>query len=377
MSGTARRRLADAIVAAALRLLPAGLASWGWAIRQEVDAIEDDREALGFALDSLRGLVPQIVAFHLSGGSIDMGMFRSLLGRPRRLGIACGITACGLGLTYLAMAGAPAHYLAVNAGALAVALLVVALVGRMAPQQVPASVALTLGALLLVTALVGDKADGASRWLMFGPLFLQPSLIVVPIMIASYAQARGILASAGLMLAALALALQPDRAMAGVLFAALAALAVARPDRALVAPLAGAALAFAATMVQPDTLPAVPYVDQILYRAFDVHLVAGLVVLGGSLLLIVPALAALVGDDHRATYVAFAVTWAAIVGAAALGNYPTPLVGYGGSAVIGYVLSVALLPRRSQPNPVGDRPVTVRDGSGNLDLPMTIYLPTN
>jgi hypothetical protein len=30
--------------------------------------------------------------------------------------------------------------------------------------------------------------------------------------------------------------------------------------------------------------------------------------------------------------------------AAALGNYPTPLVGYGGSAVLGYLLSVALLP---------------------------------
>jgi hypothetical protein len=33
-----------------------------------------------------------------------------------------------------------------------------------------------------------------------------------------------------------------------------------------------------------------------------------------------------------------------VVAAAALGNYPTPLVGYGGAAVLGYLLSVALLP---------------------------------
>jgi hypothetical protein len=36
-----------------------------------------------------------------------------------------------------------------------------------------------------------------------------------------------------------------------------------------------------------------------------------------------------------------------VVAAAALGNYPTPLVGYGGSAVLGYLLSVALLPGRA------------------------------
>jgi hypothetical protein len=36
-----------------------------------------------------------------------------------------------------------------------------------------------------------------------------------------------------------------------------------------------------------------------------------------------------------------------VVAAAALGNYPTPLVGYGGSAVLGYLLSAALLPTAS------------------------------
>jgi hypothetical protein len=31
--------------------------------------------------------------------------------------------------------------------------------------------------------------------------------------------------------------------------------------------------------------------------------------------------------------------------AAALGNYPTPIVGYGGSAIIGYALSLLALPK--------------------------------
>ena len=37
-----------------------------------------------------------------------------------------------------------------------------------------------------------------------------------------------------------------------------------------------------------------------------------------------------------------------LLAAAALGNYPTPLVGYGGSAVIGYLLGLSALPKTSR-----------------------------
>jgi hypothetical protein len=42
----------------------------------------------------------------------------------------------------------------------------------------------------------------------------------------------------------------------------------------------------------------------------------------------------------------FGAVWMAAVLAAALGNYPTPVVGYGGSAIVGYLLSLGLLPAR-------------------------------
>jgi hypothetical protein len=84
----------------------------------------------------------------------------------------------------------------------------------------------------------------------------------------------------------------------------------------------------------------VPFVDEVLYTAFDVHPVVGAAVLAGSALLLLPALGA--GEADRR--LVFGAAWLAIVAAAALGNYPTPVVGYGGSAVLGYLLSVALLP---------------------------------
>jgi hypothetical protein len=157
---------------------------------------------------------------------------------------------------------------------------------------------------------------------------------------------RDSLATTGLVLAALALALQPDRAMAGALAAGLVALALVRIDRAVVIALTAAVAGLVATLIRPDTQPARPFVDQILYTAFDVHLLAGLAVVGGSLLLVAPAI--LARTRSRAdvpTYAVFGSVWLAVVLAAALGNYPTPLVGYGGSAILGYLVSVGALPR--------------------------------
>ena len=131
-----------------------------------------------------------------------------------------------------------------------------------------------------------------------------------------------------------------------MLAACLIVLATIRPDRHVVTVLTASIVSFAATLARPDTLPAVPYVDQILYSAFDVHPAAGVAVLGGSVLLLVPAIVGWLRDpDHRPAYAVFGVGWCAALVAASLGNYPTPIVGYGGSAVIGYFLSLLALPK--------------------------------
>ena len=82
-----------------------------------------------------------------------------------------------------------------------------------------------------------------------------------------------------MVVAAAALAAQPDRAMAGVLLAGLLGLASATRTRATIAATAAAALAFGWTLLTPEMLPAVPYVDRIFYTAFDVHPLAGFAVL--------------------------------------------------------------------------------------------------
>ncbi len=332
------------------------------AIRCEAASIPDDTKALLFTLDSLCGLMPRAVASHLlqpfasltgagapfSKGSTAMHILDATMRRPRALGIACVIGAVVLGVVYLAIAGAPMRYLGINAGALVIGLTMLALLGRTvaAGQRWTGGAIIVMAGALLATALLGSEAEGAARWVFLGGLAIQPSLILLPVMIVAFCRTRSVLATGGIVAAAAAMALQPDRAMTRMLVLCLTTLLVIRRDRHVVMALAASIAGFGATLARADTLPAVPYVDQILYSSFDIHVGAGLAVLGGSVLLLVPAIAGWNRDvENRATYAAFGAVWFAAIMAAALGNYPTPIVGYGGSAIIGYAFSLLALPK--------------------------------
>lgn len=275
---------------------------------------------------------------------------RDLLAQPKTVGVLCAIGATLLGLAYMAAAGAPLRYLLINAGALALGLATLPLVAQLPLLRSSGVAVLAGGGALLATALFGNSIEGAARWVAVGPLTVQVSLIVLPAMILAFARHPDAVGAVGMGLTAIALALQPDRAMAGVLAAGLAAVTMRKPDRATLLALLSAGAAFAVTLVRADALPAVPFVDRILYSAFGVHPLAGVAVVGGACLLALPAPFGWLHDrEHARVHLAFGTLWAGIVAAAAIGNYPTPVVGYGGSAILGYLLSVAVLPRSTRP----------------------------
>lgn len=276
-----------------------------------------------------------------------------LIDHPRLLGLVCAAVAAGLGIAYLVAAGAPVRYLVVNLAALVLGCAAWLGLGRR-PFPWNGSAVLFLAVPLAATALFGMPIESASRWVTVGPLSLQVSLIVLPAIIVLYARRADPIGTTGVLIAALALAAQPDRAMAGVLVAGTGAIGLARPGRLGALAFIGAVAAFAATMLQPDALPAVPFVDRILYTAFDVHFLAGAAVGGGCLVLLTPTLSAIRRMPERVVLFAFGASWATLIAAAAIGNYPTPVVGYGGSAVLGYLLSVALLPGARHLDPAVD-----------------------
>jgi hypothetical protein len=269
-----------------------------------------------------------------------------ILGQQRVVGIACALTATCLGIFYLTAAGAPASLSVVNGVAFLLGVVALVGLGGAMPHisRYSGQAIVVMGLCLLSTAMTGASADGASRWIMIGPLSVQVSLVMLPCMAVTFARYPTLVGCFGIAVAGVALALQPDRAMAGVLALSMAVLAITRPDRLSASALVVAFAAFVVSLMRPDTLPAVPYVDQILFTAFDVHILAGAAVWLGVLLLLVPAILGWRGSaepDHA--YLVFGAIWLGCIAAAAMGNYPTPVVGYGGSAILGYLLTFAFL----------------------------------
>lgn len=342
-------RLAGVILRLAQRILPPSLRGWGEAAASEAEGLERPREAVAFALGCLGWAAREAIISQFSRplhNKEEAVPIMDHLRGPRSVALGCGLAATALGLAYLTMAGVPATYLMINLGALVLGLLGLGflVLGERA-KWAPGAINVLLGASLLAVSQFGVSADGVTRWVALGALSIQPSLMIVPVMLVTFARSRDALSTAGLVLAALALSLQPDRAMAGALAAGAVALAITRPNRAVLAVAAAAVAGLAVTLIRPDPSPAVPFVDQILYSAFDVHPLAGLAVTLGSALLVVPALWMVRAESaDRPGCAVFGAIWAAIVLAAALGNYPTPLVGYGGSAIVGYLLSLMAFP---------------------------------
>jgi hypothetical protein len=241
-------------------------------------------------------------------------------------------------------AGAPRYYILINAGALAVGVTAASLIRRLRVRDTSFEGAPTIaiGVLLLTTALFGVHIEGASRWLVVAGISLQPSPILLPVAIVHFASDRSWRSSIGLAIASIGVGLQPDRAMTGTLAAALGVLWLHRREATVAVPFVIALSAVAATLLSADAVAPVSFVEQVVQSAFAFHIVTGLAILAGLATMLVPA-AVGARSRHREVFVVFGATWLAVIAFAIVGNYPTPLVGYGSSAILGYCLSAAML----------------------------------
>jgi cell division protein FtsW (lipid II flippase) len=272
-------------------------------------------------------------------------------------GWLCAGASVALGAVYMFVAGAPQRYTLVNAAALAVGLIAASLVRRVpvCDRAFGGAGTVAIGLLLLATALFGVHIDGASRWIGIAGIALEPSLIVLPIGMMHFARDRRWLSSIGLVIAAIGLGLQPDRAMAGTLAAGLASLWLHRREPPVTLAFVAAISGLTVTMVRGDVVAPVPFVEQVVQAAFAFHFLTGMAIVAGLATMLLPAAAGLgTRIKEREVFAVFGATWLAVIAFAIVGNYPTPLVGYGSSAILGYVLSAAVLSRsqgRSQAAP--------------------------
>lgn len=383
--------LAERLVRLCLPWLPPHLRDWGEAMARETGEVPGGLRAILFAAGCvvfaarvgiggrMRAGLRAVMPVKAYGDRIPI----TALCEPRGFTLACAFTATTLGLVQLGASGAAHGMLVMNAMAFVAGLIMVFPLAKRETADHPFFGLLSLGtgAALLFTAAFGEQVSGASRWILIGQIARQPSLIMLPLIIVGFARTRDSLTAFGIVMAAMALALQPDRAMAGALLAGLSAVAIfARHPRILFC-VGAAGLAFAITWFRPDVVPAAPHVDRLFRAAFSNGVVPGLSVWVGAIVLMLPAGFGILRDRaHCAVHAAFGATWLAVLTAAAWGDFPAPLVGYGGSAIVGYILATLALPRRWTTSRSAVEAVVIDQDKGNArrcDLSPTQGLRTN
>ena len=147
-------------------------------------------------------------------------------------------------------------------------------------------------------------------------------------------------------LVALLLLYQHDAASSLAFALALAAATLVERPRQLTpwaCAVIGGLLAYAA-WVEPDTLPAVPYVEGLLAHTMKANPALGLVT--GVLMISLPApflAVAQARPERRAEALALAALWTGWIAGNLFGNYPAPVLGYGAAPILAWGLSLGLV----------------------------------
>jgi hypothetical protein len=315
----------------AARLLGTQQAAWAQAMQAEVASIDSEREALAFAWGCLRAALGHAFAAARGG-----------LAQVDNVGVlSCAGTALA-GCAFMHSAGAPGHYVWMNMLSLALAVATFFLLPRRrlrADELLRAKVAFALGALLLIAGL-GQASHGASAWLRIGPVPLNLAWLLLPaLLLASDVGPQSAArpwAVGGLLMACVTLALQADPLLLGLVAAVHGARAWHRKSVGL-ALLALAASATAAHLGQTWQAPqALAFVDQVVQRGFERNWATGL---GLAMLQLLPLWPAL---RHREARL-HGLVWGLLVALSLPGWLPSPLVGFGGSFIVGYLLSLCVL----------------------------------
>jgi len=246
---------------------------------------------------------------------------------------------------FLRLNGAPAHYWGINLAAWLIGLAVAVPLRPQWSEAMAERASVVIATVILITACFGVSVEGASRWLALGPILIQPSLVLLPLLVLDFARRQTAVSAAAVMITAVALALQPDRAMSAMLAVACLVMLMSGRNRFVWAATLTAMAACVAAFLLPDQLEAVPFVEGVYQAAWASGGVDLWLVFGGTVALLLPAcLVAFSRPDRGGQYLVFGAVWFTLIAAAALGNYPTPLLGYGSSAILGYALCFLTLP---------------------------------
>jgi cell division protein FtsW (lipid II flippase) len=239
------------------------------------------------------------------------------------------------GIANMAAGSAPPHYMAINAVALAAALAMIRFVPTIKTERAAIMASAFVLFALGLPLLIGPELEGVRRWIGLGPVQLHSGMFVLPMLFVLLPRLQSAHALAATAVASILISLQPDRASAIALLAGTGALLFAKRSAPDAVQLLCAGLAVGVTIIRPDVLEPVAFVENVLPDAWlKNRLLAAALAASLAATVIMPAIGNRSLVPVTATLAGFAI-------ASLTGAYPVPLIGYGAAAIIGFGLAIA------------------------------------
>lgn len=259
--------------------------------------------------------------------------------RQRLIAVAALAIPVVAGLIYLLAFAAPASFVTVNAAALGIALLWIALAPRVnSPSARRALIAVALLALFLPLA-TGPATNGVARWIPLGPFSLHAGMLALPLLTVLVGEEPEH-APWLLSIALLAALLQPDMASAAALTLAAFGLYDASKDWRYGA-FAVAGFIVSLVAATRGELPAQPFVERVMFVLARTDPVAALGLLASLLASFALIVAAFPGRERSRKALAGCLLGFSFAGH--VSNYPSALIGYGAAPILGLGLALGLL----------------------------------
>lgn len=273
------------------------------------------------------------------------------------LSLVASVPALAVGVLAMRASGVPAGAWGQNVAAWAAGALLGLGVWRArapvpGPMVADLTALFTLGA--LVATLLAPGMDGVHRWLSVGPVRLHAAALLLPLLLVALerlARVRGWWVAALVAVGAVsALWLQPDAAQATAFAAAAGVLLFSRARRSVPRVIAVVSLPVIAGLswLRRDPLAPVPHVEEIVGLAGTLWTGGAVAAIASLLLLPIPFLLAGRNAGWR-TRLALGAYVSVTCLAPFVGSFPVPVMGYGISPIIGYLVGVGAFLRTASP----------------------------
>jgi cell division protein FtsW (lipid II flippase) len=201
---------------------------------------------------------------------------------------------------------------------------------------------------MYVLTFIDPGVDGVHRWISIGPINLYISSIFAPLLIIKLWSLKkrntAIWVEMLTVLVATLLFLQPDASQLTAFSIPLVLMLLNKPSKKILSYFVSGILIFLiiTSWVRLDSLPAVVYVEEILRLVMDMGLIWSVFGVVSLIILPMPFLF-LSKQSERMPSVCIGLYFAIILITTFFGNFPVPLMGYGISPIIGYLIAMTWL----------------------------------